>query len=200
MSTPTLRTERLVLRAWREEDKVPFAVLNGDAEVMEFFPSTLTREQSDQMVDVLAAAWERRGYGLWAVERIDTGSFIGFVGLSSPTWHADPLTGDAEITPCVEVGWRLSRAQWGHGFAPEAALTALGFALDHVELPRDEVVSFTTVANERSRRVMEKIGLRRDPARDFDHPMTPGWVGQRHVLYAASRAELAAARAARVAR
>ena len=175
-------------------------MLNGDPEVMEFFPSTLTREQSDQMVDVLAGAWERRGYGLWAVERSDTGSFIGFVGLSSPTWHAEPLAGTAEITPCVEIGWRLSRSHWGHGFAPEAALAALGFALDHVELPRDEVVSFTTVANERSRRVMAKIGLRRDPARDFDHPMTPGWTGQRHVLYAASRDELAAARAARVAR
>lgn len=200
MSVPVVRTERLLLRGWREEDKVPFAVLNGDDAVMEHFPSVLTREQSDQMVDSHAAAWERRGYGLWAVERLDTGVFIGFVGLSSPTWHAEPLEGSAEITPCVEVGWRLARMHWGHGFAPEAALAALDVALDTVDLPRDEVVSFTTVANERSRRVMEKIGLVRDPARDFDHPMTPGWHGQRHVLYAASRAELTAARAARVAR
>lgn len=200
MSTPVLRTERLLLRGWREEDKVPFAVLNGDVDVMEHFPSTLTREQSDQMVDVLAAAWERRGHGLWAVERHDTGVFIGFVGLSSPTWHVDPLAGAAAITPCVEVGWRLARPQWGHGFAPEAALAALDFALEVVELPRDEVVSFTTTANLKSRRVMEKIGLRRDPTRDFDHPMTPGWYGQRHVVYAASRDELTAARAARVAR
>jgi len=200
MTVPVVRTDRLVLRGWREEDKVPFAVLNGDPAVMEHFPSTLTREQSDQMVDVLGGAWERRGYGLWAVERSDTGVFIGFVGLSSPTWHADPLVGAAAITPCVEVGWRLARPQWGNGFAPEAAVAALDFALDHVELPRDEIVSFTTVANQKSRRVMEKIGLRHDQGRDFDHPMTPGWSGQRHVLYAASRAELTAARAVRVAR
>lgn len=200
MTVPVVRTARLVLRGWREEDKVPFAVLNGDPAVMEHFPSTLTREQSDQMVDTLGGAWERRGYGLWAVERVDTGVFIGFVGLSSPTWHVDPLDGGAPITPCVEVGWRLAHPQWGHGFAPEAAVAALDFALDHLDLPREEVVSFTTTANHRSRRVMEKIGLRRDPERDFDHPMTPGWSGCRHVLYAASRAELAAARAARVAR
>jgi ribosomal-protein-alanine N-acetyltransferase len=114
------------------------------------------------------------------VERIDNGEFIGFVGLSSPGWQA-------WFTPCVEIGWRLGRQHWGNGFAPEAARAALAWGFDHVELPNDEVVSFTTVANAKSRRVMEKIGLRHDPARDFDHPLLPDWVERRHVLYAIDR-------------
>lgn len=190
MTVPVLRTDRLVLRGWSEQDKAPFAVLNGDDAVMEHFPSTLSREQSDQMVETMCAGWERRGFGLWAVERRDSGVFIGFVGLSSPTWHVEPsATGGSEVTPCIEVGWRLARSHWGNGFAPEAALAALEFAFAEVDLPRDEVVSFTTTANVRSRRVMSKIGLRHDPVRDFDHPLTPGWHGQRHVLYAVSRTE-----------
>ena len=130
---PVVETERLVLREWRDADRAPFAALNGDIEVMRHFPAPLTPAQSDEMVDRMMAAWHRTGFGLWAVERHDTRAFIGFVGLSSPTWHAEPLAGTAEITPCVEIGWRLSRSHWGHGFAPEAALAALGFALDHVE-------------------------------------------------------------------
>ena len=99
--TPLVRTERLLLREWRETDKVPYAVLNGDPVVMEHFPSTLTPQQSDEMVDRMAAARDQRPFGLWAVERLDSHQFIGFVGLSLPGYQVDG------VTPCVEVGWRL---------------------------------------------------------------------------------------------
>ena len=176
-----LHTPRLVLRGWTEADKVPYAALNADADVMHYFPSSLTTEQSDEMVDRMAARLDEFGWGLWAAERRDTGEFIGFIGLSSPTWTVDGLT------PCVEIGWRLAKEHWGMGFAPEGASVALAHGFEHVDLPNDEVVSFTTVTNHKSRRVMEKIGLRVDARREFDHPMTPGWWGQRHVVYAIDR-------------
>ncbi len=175
MEPPRLVTDRLVLRAWRDEDRAPYARLNADPEVMEHFPSTLTPEQSDAMVDHMAAAWSRRGYGLWAVEARDAG-FIGFVGLSSPSW-------EAHFTPCVEVGWRLAREAWGRGYATEAARRAVAWGFAELDLPDDQIVSFTTVGNARSRAVMERIGMTRDPADDFDHPLLAGWAGARHVLY-----------------
>lgn len=179
--TPVIRTERLLLREWRDDDKLPYSLLNADPVVMEHFPSTLSRSQSDEMVDRMAATWEQRDFGLWAAERLDTHQFIGFIGLAAPGWHIDGLT------PCVEVGWRLAQQHWGHGFAPEGAAAALAYGFEHVELPGDEIVSFTTTKNLKSQRVMQKIGLQLDPAREFDHPMTPGWHGQRHVLYAIDR-------------
>ena len=179
--TPEVRTDRLLLRGWTEADKVPYARLNGDPEVMRHFPACLTAEQSDQMVDHLAATWAERGWGLWATERLDTGEFIGFIGLAAPTWHVEGLT------PCLEIGWRLAKEHWGRGFAPEGACAVLAFAFEHVGPPRNEVVSFTTTKNTNSRRVMEKIGLRFDPSRGFDHPMTPGWAGERHVVYSIDR-------------
>ena len=180
MTTPRLTTERLLMREWRDGDRAPYAVLNADPEVMRHFPSVLTPQQSDEMVDRIAAKWDVDGCGLWAVERIDTGQFIGFTGLAVPSWQT-------EFTPCVEVGWRLMREHWGHGFAPEAAIAALAFGFEHVDLPNDEIVSFTTTQNMKSQRVMQKIGMTIDPLREFDHPMTPGWVEQRHVVYRIDR-------------
>ena len=179
--TPEVSTERLLLRGWRESDKLPYAMLNADSEVMQHFPSALTHEQSDQMVDRIIASWETNGYGLWAAERTDTGEFIGFVGLAAPSWVSD-------FTPCVEVGWRLAKSHWGQGFAPEAAQAALAFGFGAVDLPNDEIVSFTTKQNIKSQRVMQKIGLRIDPTREFDHPLTPSWSQRRHVVYAIERA------------
>lgn len=170
------------MRAWRDSDREPYASLNADPEVMRHFPSTLTREQSDQMVDRMVAAWNINACGLWAVERRDDGTFIGFVGLAAPSWTTT-------FTPCVEVGWRLARLQWGNGFAPEAAQAALQFGFENVDLPNDEIVSFTTTQNLQSQRVMQKIGMHRDPARDFDHPLTPGWSEQRHVLFCIDRVQ-----------
>jgi RimJ/RimL family protein N-acetyltransferase len=180
VSTPELRTERLVLRAWRRADRVPFAALNADAEVMEHFPAMLTVEQSDAMVDRIEQMWQSTGFGLWAVEEQVSGRFIGYVGLSSPTWQA-------HFTPCVEIGWRLARWGWGRGYATEAATAAMQWAFDTLELPRGELVSFTVQGNLRSRRVMEKLGFEHDPADDFDHPDLPDWEHRRHVLYRRSR-------------
>ncbi|HEU4998321.1 MAG TPA: GNAT family N-acetyltransferase [Lapillicoccus sp.] len=169
------RTERLLLRQWRDEDWAPFAALNADPEVMRHFPSTLDRQESDAFAYRNAALLEVNGWGLWAVEVVESGEFVGFVGLNQPQWTA-------AFTPCTEVGWRLARSAWGKGYATEAARAALAVAFGPLGL--DEVVSFTTVANDRSRAVMERLGMSRDPAEDFDHPkLGPDSPVRRHVLY-----------------
>lgn len=170
-----IRTERLVLREWREADRDDWAAMNADPEVMEFFPSTLDREQADAAFDRISTALAERGWGLWAVEH--DGRFLGFTGLS-------PVRFEAHFTPATEIGWRLRRDSWGHGFASEAARSVMSFAFDDLAL--DEVVSFTSVANARSRAVMARLGLTHDPADDFDHPNVPlGSPVRRHVLYRA---------------
>lgn len=170
-----LETERLLLRRWREEDLDAFAAMNADPRVMEHFPATLSREESRALMARIESIFERHGFGAWACERKDSGEFIGFTGLSVPSF-------EAHFMPCVEIAWRIAHAQWGHGFAPEAARAALDAAFGPLALP--EVLSFTAVVNTRSRRVMEKIGMRHDPAGDFDHPALPeGHPLRRHVLY-----------------
>ncbi len=170
-----LSTERLWLRHWRITDREPFAALNADPEVMEYFPDLLTREQSDRLGERIEADFERNGYGLWALETKAGGEFIGFTGLA-------PVTYETPFTPAVEVGWRLARAAWGNGYATEAARAALAFGFDEVGL--DEIVSFTTVGNVRSRAVMERIGMERDPDGDFEYPSLPvGHPLAPHVLY-----------------
>ncbi|HEX7498515.1 MAG TPA: GNAT family N-acetyltransferase [Candidatus Limnocylindrales bacterium] len=172
---PTLTTERLVLRRWLESDRAPLANLNADPEVMRHFLRPLSREESDAFVDRIEARFEERGYGLWAVERREDGAFLGFTGLAYQTF-------EAPFTPCVEVGWRLDRFAWGHGYASEAAREALRFGFDEARL--DEIVSFTSTGNVASVRVMERIGMHRDPAGDFDYPNVPaGHPLRRHVLY-----------------
>jgi RimJ/RimL family protein N-acetyltransferase len=137
---------------------------------MEYFPSVLTPEQSNALADLIDLHFERHGYGLWAVEIAGTAPFAGFIGLSVPAFAA-------AFTPCVEIGWRLAAEHWGRGYAVEGARAVLALAFG--ELDFDEVVSFTVPDNVRSRRVMEKIGMRHDPTDDFDHPAGVG----RHVLY-----------------
>jgi ribosomal-protein-alanine N-acetyltransferase len=169
------RTERLWLRQWRDDDWAPFAALNADPEVMRHFPSTLDEQESNAFAYRNAALLEVHGYGLWAVEVLETGTFVGLTGLNRPLWQA-------AFTPCVEVGWRFARSAWGHGYATEAARAALAVAFGPLGL--DEVVSFTAVANTRSRAVMERLGMTRDPAEDFDHPkLDPECPIRRHVLY-----------------
>ncbi len=175
-SVPWIETERLLLREFLDVDRAPYAALNADPEVMAHFPSTLTPYQSNEMVDRIIARWAEDGHGLWAVELLATGEFIGFVGLARPRF-------ETHFTPCVEVGWRLARWAWGHGYAPEAALAALDWGFAHLDLPNDEIVSFTTTLNLKSQRVMQKIGMTHDPADDFDHPLLPDWSEHRHVLY-----------------
>jgi RimJ/RimL family protein N-acetyltransferase len=161
---PELRTRRLLLRRWRDEDRAPFAALNADPAVMEHFPAALSRRESDALVDRIEAGFEERGWGLWAVEVPGSAGFAGFVGLNPPTF-------DAPFTPAVEVGWRLAREHWGTGYASEGGSAALAFGFDTLGL--DEIVSFTTHANTRSRRVMERLHMRHDPTDDFEHPNTP---------------------------
>lgn len=175
MGVTELRTDRLLLRGWRGSDRAPYAALNADPVVMEHFPAPLTRSQSDAHVDRMTAALDAQGWGLWAAEVPGETDFIGFIGLAVPGF-------EAPFTPCVEVGWRLARSAWGRGYAPEGARATLAFAFD--ELGLDEVVSFTSVGNTKSRRVMEKIGMAHDPAEDFDHPNVPESSPiRRHVLY-----------------
>jgi RimJ/RimL family protein N-acetyltransferase len=170
-----LQTERLVLRPWRDEDLAPFAALNADPRVREYFPTCLTRVESDASVAKIRAAFDARGYGLWAVEVTGGAPFVGFIGLAEPAFTAP-------FTPCVEIGWRLAHAAWGCGYATEGARAALAFAFDRLGLA--EIVSMTTPGNARSRHVMEKLGMRRDPADDFDHPnLPPKSPLRRHVLY-----------------
>jgi RimJ/RimL family protein N-acetyltransferase len=176
---PELATERLVLRGWRLADREPFARLNGDPRVMEHFPARLSRAESDAFVERIEAAFRERGYGLWAVERRTDRAFLGFAGLWDQTF-------EAHFTPAVEVGWRLAAEAWGHGYATEAAREAVRFGFAEIGL--DEIVSMTTPANARSRRVMEKLGMTHDPTDDFDHPRVPPGPLRRHVLYRLSRA------------
>ncbi|WP_252374843.1 MULTISPECIES: GNAT family N-acetyltransferase [unclassified Nonomuraea] len=170
-----METERLIMRRWRESDHAPFAAMNADPEVMEHFPATLTREQSDTMVGRIEEGFDRHGFGLWALEVRGSGLFIGFAGL---VWQRF----DAPFLPAVEVGWRLARPAWGHGYAIEAARRAVTFAFAEAGL--DALISMTAVGNVRSRAVMERLGMTRDPAEDFDHPGVPeGSPLRRHVLY-----------------
>jgi len=177
-----LSTARLRLRRWSRADRVPFAAINQDPHVIEFLPGPLSREQSDAMVDRIEAGFEERGFGFWAVEVVDVASFIGFVGLSVPSF-------DAPFMPAVEVGWRLDHAYWGRGYATEAAQASLRFGFDVLGL--SEIVSFTTENNVRSRRVMERIGMTRDPADDFEHPgLAADSPLRRHVLYRVCHSEV----------
>jgi RimJ/RimL family protein N-acetyltransferase len=174
-----LRTDRLLMRAWADADRAPFAALNADSEVMEHFPAVLSRAESDHLVDLVQEELTRRGWGLWAVELLEGGTFIGFVGLNDVPFEAD-------FTPAVEVGWRLGRAHWGHGYATEAAGAALDYGFGPLRL--DRIVSFTSTSNLRSQVVMQRIGMM--PVGEFDHPrIAEGHPLRHHVLYAIDRPE-----------
>ena len=168
-----IRTERLVLRAWSERDREPWAQLNADPAVREFFPTVLTRAESDVAFERFSGGFADKGWGLWAVE-LD-GVFVGFTGLAVPSFRDG-----------VEIGWRFAAHAWGHGYATEAANAALDFGFTELDLP--EIISFTAAGNMRSRAVMERLGMVHDVEGDFDHPgVEPGHALQRHVLYSLSR-------------
>jgi len=173
-----IRTERLLLRRWREDDREPFAEMNSDARVMEHFPAPLDRAASDALADRADGHIAEHGWGLWALEGAageDRGRFAGFTGLAVPSW-------EATFMPCVEIGWRLPHWAWGRGYASEAARAALRVAF--VDVGLDEVVSFTALPNERSQAVMRRIGMTRDIEGDFEHPRVPaGHRLQPSVLY-----------------
>jgi ribosomal-protein-alanine N-acetyltransferase len=174
-----IRTERLLLRQWRDEDLDPFAAMNADPRVMEHFPAALSRDETAGLVQRIRMHWAGFGFGPWAIELPGEAPFIGFAGLLRPAF-------EAHFTPCVEIGWRLAAPYWGRGYATEAARAAIRVGFEGLGL--DEIVSFTTPSNQRSRRVMEKLDMRRSPDDDFDHPkLAAGHPLRRHVLYRLAR-------------
>jgi len=178
-----LETERLLLRAWRDEDLAPFARMNADPRVMEFFPQTYDAAESAEGLARIRAHFAAHGFGLWAVEVKGGAPFVGMVGLAVPSFQAS-------FTPCVEVGWRLLPEHWRHGYATEAAHGALRFGFRTLGLR--EIVSFTTVNNWPSRRVMERLGMTHTPDDDFLHPSLPeGHPLRPHVLYRLTPASFA---------
>jgi RimJ/RimL family protein N-acetyltransferase len=173
----SIGTERLLMRRWQESDREPFARLNGDPETMLFFPATLDRAASDRVVDRIESRFDRQGYGLWALEVAATGDFIGFTGLN-------PLPDGVPGAGGVEVGWRLARHAWHHGYATEAARAALDVAFGGVGLA--EIWSMTAILNEPSQAVMRRLGL--TEAARFDQPgLAAGHRLQPHVAYHLAR-------------
>ncbi|MEU7315432.1 GNAT family N-acetyltransferase [Streptomyces sp. NPDC007083] len=171
--TTELLTERLLLRAWRESDLAPWAAMNADPQVREHFPGVLDRAESDASVARFQADLEARGWGWWAVEVRASGEFTGFAGLD-PVEEELPVEG-------VEVGWRLARSAWGHGFATEAGRAALEFGFASLGLP--EIVAITPVGNVRSQAVMRRLGMTHDPADDFEDPTVPPGPLRHSVVY-----------------
>jgi len=169
-----IKTERLLMRHWRDEDLALFAKLNADADVMEYYPKILTTTESDAMADKISTLLNERGWGFWAVEQSSDRSFIGFVGLHKPLY-------ELPVTPCVEIGWRLAKNFWGKGYATEAALAALEYAFQQLDLT--QVYSFTSVSNYKSRSVMERIKMK-NIHKNFEHPIIPiDHPLREHVLY-----------------
>jgi RimJ/RimL family protein N-acetyltransferase len=175
-----LHTPRLKLRSWRDTDRAPFADLNADPEVMEHFPSILTRDESDALLDRIQAHITRNEFGLWAVEIPNITGFAGVIGLAIPSF-------EAPFAPTVEVGWRLARKYWGHGYATEGAKVAANFAFTELSLP--ELVSFTVPSNLRSIAVMKRLGMRYEGV--FNHPgLSPTDPRSAHVLYRLANSNL----------
>ncbi|WP_326824758.1 GNAT family N-acetyltransferase [Streptosporangium sp. NBC_01756] len=157
-----METERLIMRRWQESDRASFAELNADPETMRFFPNTLDRAASDAMIEMIETRFDRQGFGFWALEVAATGMFIGFTGLN-------PLPDGVPGAGGMEVGWRLAKHAWHHGYATEAARAALSVAFDDMGLP--EIWSMTAVLNEPSQAVMRRLGL--TETNRFDHPRIP---------------------------
>lgn len=174
---PQIQTDRLLLRRWQESDLEPWAAMNADPDVREHLGDLLTREQSDISVEKFQSEFEARGYGWWAVEVLQTETFIGFAGM-------DEVDGGMPFTG-VEIGWRLARAAWGKGYATESALAVLKFGFETLSLP--EILAETTATNLRSQAVMQRIGMTRDPGDDFDEPTVPHGPLRSRVLYRIAR-------------
>jgi ribosomal-protein-alanine N-acetyltransferase len=168
-------TARLTLRNWKQSDTAPFAAMNPDPKVMEFYPDIMTAQETQDMIDRIDAHFDAHGFGLWATELKATGEFIGYIGTKV-------FEGKTPFAPCIEIGWRIAAAHWGKGYAPEGARKILEQM--RAVCDPDQILSFTATINTKSRKVMEKIGMFHDPAEDFDHPnVEAGHPLQPHVLY-----------------
>lgn len=171
--TYIIKTPRLGLRTWKEQDLLPFAQLTSNKEVMQYYPNLLTLEQTKGFITRIQQQYEDFGFSVYAVDKLDTGQFIGYIGFMRPSFESD-------FTPCVEIGWRLDNAFWNQGLATEGALACLDYGFNNLGF--DEIFSFTSVLNNPSERVMQKIGLKK--IGEFEHPMlAEGHKLRRHVLY-----------------
>ena len=183
LDSAMITTPRLLLRPWRSSDHEPFAAMSADPEVMEFFPALLSREESAQAIGRIEEHYREYGFCFFAAEWIGRAPFIGFIGIAHVLF-------EAPFTPAIEIGWRLARPYWGHGLATEGAQAMLSYAFRNLGL--EQIVSFAVPGNIRSRRVMEKIGMRHEHAGNFEHPHLPaGHPLRRHVLYRLTRTEWA---------
>ena len=168
-----IKTDRLILKNYTDQEREPFYLINSDPEVMRYFPSVLTREESNAMLERLRNGINDRGYGFWGAF-IDN-ELIGMIGIN-------PIPFDAHFTPAVEVGWRLAKKHWGKGYATEGAIAALDFGFNELKL--DEIIAITTVNNLPSQKVMHRLGMTHDSKDDFDHPkLDINHPLRRHVLY-----------------
>ena len=180
MQAIEFNTKRLAFRAWQDQHRAPLAAMNADAEVMRYFPGLLSPDQTNAGIDIWRQQFAENGWSNWAVELLATGEFMGFIGLSVPRRQLP-------FSPCVEIGWRLKRSAWGKGYATEGAQECLRIAFEQLGL--EEVVSFTTLTNRRSVKVMERIGMTHANA-DFEHPAVPeGHALRPHCLYKITRAQ-----------
>ena len=174
-----IETERLILRKWRDEDRAPFAAINADPEIMRYFPTLMSREESDAYIERTNQKIDQDGCGFFAVERKADGALIGVAGLAI-------LRPELPFPPGYEVGWRFDKAVWGQGYASEAARASLKLGFER--FAPEEIIAFTAVDNMKSRAVMVRIGMEHDAAGDFDHPSLPeGHPLRRHVVYRISR-------------
>ncbi len=173
MANYLFRSARLGFRKWEEDDLHPFAAMCSDPAVMQYFPQTLSFQETQELVTRINTHFEEKGYGLYAVELLSIQSFVGFIGFSTPRFQAD-------FTPCTEIGWRLQKEVWGNGLATEGAMKCLEYGFEQFHFP--EIVSFTSIINRPSIRVMEKAGMQF--AGTFDHPLiVDGSPLRKHVLY-----------------
>ena len=169
-----IKTDRLLLRQWTEQDFPLFAKICADPVVMEFFPKVYSQEESDAFASKTISLIEKKSWGFWAVELIEENKFIGFVGLNESGYLVP-------VSPCIEIGWRLDKDYWGKGYATEAARASLQFAFEVLQV--NEVYSFTSIFNKRSWLMMLRLGMQ-NTGDNFDHPMVPqGHVLKEHVLY-----------------
>ncbi len=175
-----INTERLLLRQWQPQDSELFAAMNTDPEVMRYFPDTKSKQESEDSISYFKESIEQKGWGFWATEVRQSGEFIGFIGIHSPR-------GEFAFSPCIEIGWRISRKFWRRGYASEGAQAVLKFAFEQTEL--NEIVSMTSKLNTPSIGVMKKIGMI-DSGMNFMHPALPaGHRLSEHVLYKISKSE-----------
>ena len=166
-------TKRLILRDWQEEDIENLIAMNEDADVMKYFPHTLSKKESLDFYNAIQEEFRAKGYGLYAVEVKETAEFIGFIGFHKATFPSD-------FTPCIEIGWRLKKSAWNQGYATEGAKACLQYGCDTLHFK--QIYSFTACINTPSEKVMKNIGMHY--VKNFHHPRVDmSSPLKEHVLY-----------------